>query len=38
LQFKGNEVPEILTNLWSIGVFLLAAGAVALARYRETPD
>jgi ABC-2 type transport system permease protein len=35
---KGNEVVEILPNLWPIGAFLLAAGLVALARYRETLD
>jgi len=38
ILLKGNEVSEILPNLWPIGVFLLAAGAVALARYRETLD
>jgi ABC-2 type transport system permease protein len=35
---KGNEIPEVLPNLWPIGAFLLAAGLVALARYRETLD
>jgi len=35
---KGNEVPEILPSLWPIGAFLLAAGLVALVRYRETLD
>jgi ABC-2 type transport system permease protein len=35
---KGNGAAEILPNLWPIGVFLLVAGAVALARYRETLD
>ena len=35
---KGNGVYEILPNLWPIGAFLLAAGIVALARYRETLD
>ncbi len=35
---KGNETAEILPNLWPIGAFLLVAGAVALARYRETLD
>ena len=38
ILLKGNEVSEILPNLWPIGVFLIAAGAVALARYRETLD
>lgn len=35
---KGNEMPEVMPNLWPIGAFLLAAGLVALARYRETLD
>ena len=35
---KGNEAAEILQNLWPMGAFLLVAGAVALARYRETLD
>jgi ABC-2 type transport system permease protein len=35
---KGNEVSEILPGLWPIVAFLLAAGTVALARYRETLD
>lgn len=38
ILLKGNEIPEILPNLWPIGAFLLAAGLVALARYRETLD
>jgi len=38
ILLKGAGVSEILPNLWPIGVFLLAAGAVALARYRETLD
>jgi len=38
ILLKGNEVSEILPNLWPIGGFLLAAGLVALARYRETLD
>ena len=33
-----NGVSEILPNLWPIGVFLLAAGTVALVRYRERLD
>ena len=35
---KGNEVQEILPSLWPIGAFLLAAGLLALIRYRETLD
>jgi ABC-2 type transport system permease protein len=38
ILLKGNEVSEILPSLWPIGAFLLAAGLVALARYRETLD
>jgi len=38
ILLKGNEASEILPNLWPIGAFLLAAGTVALARYRETLD
>lgn len=38
ILLKGNEFPEILPNLWPIGAFLLATGAVALMRYRETLD
>ncbi|HKB63276.1 MAG TPA: ABC transporter permease [Burkholderiales bacterium] len=38
ILLKGNGVSEILPNLWPIGAFLLAAGTVALARYRETLD
>jgi ABC-2 type transport system permease protein len=35
---KGNGAAEIFSNLWPIGAFLLIAGGVALARYRETLD
>jgi ABC-2 type transport system permease protein len=38
ILLKGSEVSEILPNLWPIGAFLLAAGTLALARYRETLD
>ena len=38
ILLKGNGVSEILPNLWPIAAFLLAAGTVALARYRETLD
>lgn len=38
ILLKGNEVSEILPNLWPIAAFLLAAGTLALARYRETLD
>jgi ABC-2 type transport system permease protein len=38
ILLKGNGAAEIFPNLWPIGAFLLAASAVALARYRETLD
>ncbi len=38
ILLKGNAVSEILPNLWPIGLFLLASGTIALARYRETLD
>jgi ABC-2 type transport system permease protein len=38
ILLKGNGVSEILPNLWPIAAFLLATGAVALVRYRETLD
>lgn len=38
ILLKGNEFAEILPNLWPIGAFLLATGAIALLRYRETLD
>jgi ABC-2 type transport system permease protein len=38
ILLKGNEIPEVLPNLWPIAAFLLVAGLVALARYRETLD
>jgi ABC-2 type transport system permease protein len=38
ILLKGNEMADILPQLWPIGVFMLAAGAVALNRYRQTLD
>jgi len=38
ILLKGNGVPEIMPNLWPIALFLLAAAAIALKRYRETLD
>jgi len=38
ILLKGNGAAEIFPNLWPIGAFLLAASALALARYRETLD
>ena len=38
ILLKGNEIPEILPNIWPIGLFLLIAAVIALNRYRETLD
>jgi len=38
ILLKGNGVAEIMPNLWPIALFLLAAAAIALRRYRETLD
>ena len=38
ILLKGNRLPDILPELWPIAVFMLAAGLVALARYRRTLD
>jgi ABC-2 type transport system permease protein len=38
ILLKGNGLAEIAPDLWPIALFLLAAGALALARYRETLD
>jgi len=38
ILLKGNGVAEIGPELWPIALFLLAAAAVALMRYRETLD
>ena len=35
---KGNGLESILPELWPIGLFMLAAGAIALKRYRQTLD
>jgi ABC-2 type transport system permease protein len=35
---KGNGLAEIAPELWPIGLFLLVAALIALARYRETLD
>jgi ABC-2 type transport system permease protein len=35
---KGNAVIDTWPHLWPIGLFLLAAATLALARYRETLD
>lgn len=35
---KGNSIPQIMANLWPIGVFLLVALGIGLTRYRRTLD
>ncbi len=38
IMLKGNGWPEVAPHLWPIALFMLVAGAVALARYRQTLD
>jgi ABC-2 type transport system permease protein len=38
ILLKGNQMADILPQLWPIGIFMLAAGAIALNRYRQTLD
>lgn len=38
IMLKGNGIADIAPELWPIGLFMLAAGAVALLRYRQTLD
>jgi ABC-2 type transport system permease protein len=38
IMLKGNDLVQLLPELWPMLVFLLLAGAVALARYRQTLD
>jgi len=38
ILLKGNGLAEIAPELWPIGLFLLVAALIALARYRETLD
>ncbi len=38
ILLKGNGPGEIAKELWPIAMFMLAAGAVALKRYRQTLD
>jgi ABC-2 type transport system permease protein len=38
ILLKGNEAAQILPELWPIALFMLVAGATALARYRKTLD
>ena len=38
IMLKGNDAAQVLPELWPMLAFLLVAGAVALARYRQTLD
>jgi ABC-2 type transport system permease protein len=38
IMLKGNDLMQVLPELWPMLAFLLFAGAVALARYRRTLD
>jgi ABC-2 type transport system permease protein len=38
ILLKGNGIAELLPELWPMLAFLLAAGALAMARYRRTLD
>jgi ABC-2 type transport system permease protein len=38
ILLKGNQFQDIVPNLWPIAVFMLVAGIIALARYRQTLD
>jgi ABC-2 type transport system permease protein len=38
IMLKGNGAVQLVPDLWPMLVFLLLAGALALARYRQTLD
>jgi ABC-2 type transport system permease protein len=38
ILLKGNGLAEVAPHLWPIALFMLAAGAVAMTRYRQTVD
>jgi len=38
IMLKGNDLAEITGQLWPIALFMLAAGTVAMKRYRQTID
>jgi ABC-2 type transport system permease protein len=38
ILLKGNGFAEVAPNLWPIALFILAAGLVAVTRYRQTLD
>lgn len=38
ILLKGNTLTEIVSELWPIALFMLAAGALAMQRYQKTLD
>lgn len=38
IMLKGSGLPDLWPDLWPLLLFLAAAGAIALARYRRTLD
>ncbi len=38
IMLKGNGTAEIAPDVWPMAVFMLAAGIIALSRYRQTLD
>lgn len=38
ILLKGNTLQDVLPQAWPIALFMLAAGAVAMLRYRQTLD
>ena len=38
ILLKGNELADILPQLWPIALFMVVAGMIALNRYRQTLD
>jgi ABC-2 type transport system permease protein len=38
IMLKGNTLQDVLPHAWPIGLFMLAAGTVALLRFRQTLD
>lgn len=38
IMLKGNGIAEIMPNVWPIALFMVAAGVVAMLRYRQTLD
>ena len=38
ILLKGNQLADILPQLWPIALFMVVAGVIALNRYRQTLD